>query len=293
MAISSKQYGDLYEGSDVGGSREKGPFVKVFITGTPREGQTPGTMSAIYSQKWDEAGDEKYLIHNATEVKFIPMFIKKVREKYEKDPQTQRSNLTWFSFNPEKEENTPDGAKMVYLFAGVLLDKNMKPIPDKLEPERTAFIFFKCNGSKFGPAIDYVNSLNKQGENLEPLSDDPNFEKAIVLPRRFICNVKVKIGDVNSYGNRPYLHDFEVGSQLPDNTVEQLMDRCQKWWEPFKTQFDLSSVNSNFNSTGGRDAISSSEKENVTFDSVGEDSGSNSIENVADGIPEEELDLGI
>lgn len=292
MTISSKEYGDLYEGSDVGRGREPGPFVKVFITGQPRPGQTPGTMSSIYSQKWDEEGEDKYLIHDENEVYFLPMFIKRVREKWE-DQGEKRRSLTWFSFNPDKDpRDVPDGAKYVYLLAGALLDENMKPVKDKLEPERTAFVFFKCAGSKFGGAMNYVDALHKKGESLEPLSDDKSFEKEIVLPRRFICKAMVEVGEENSYGNTPYLFKFEIGNKIPDKSVKELMEKCLKWWEPFKKQFDMEPyIDDN---TGSRNEISSSEREDMSFDSVGEDDGEiTSQDSSTSEIPEEELDLGI
>lgn len=282
-AINSSDYNELYGASSVTGSKEAGPFVTVFITGQPREGQTPGTLSSIYSKMWDQAGDEKYLVHNATAVHFIPMFIKKIRKLVVKE--NGRDVLKYFAWDPDAEPNYPEGAKVEFIFAGALLDENCKPVKDKLDPERTAFVAFRNNGQKCGGAIDYLNALNKAGEGVEPLSDDPNFETTVVLPRRFICKATMAVGQKNSHGNTPYVFKYEVGGQVPDKSVLGIMEKSKKWLEPFETQYNLTSQ---VKAGASQASVSTEGKENVTFDTLdGETSGD------TPDIPEEQFDLGI
>lgn len=280
--IDASQYTDLVQTSDLTETKEPGPFIKVFITGQPREGQTPGTMSAIYPQRWNDAGDDKYLIKNESSVYFIPMFLKKVREVKEK--QNGQTQLVWFSYNPDSDDNYPENAKIAYIFAGALLDSDLKPIKDKIEPERTAFVYFKNEGSKVGEAFEYINKLQEAASELAPLSDDPDIEKKVITPKRFICEVITKLGNKNKYGNTPYIFEYNTKKQIPDNTVKDILDRSQKWLTEFNKQFDSTKY-----TVQSVQDVKVEGTENVTFD----DDSTTEEQAVSDDIPDEELDLGL
>lgn len=246
--LDRSKYSSLSESSDNNSGGAPGIFSKVFICGEPRAGQKVGQLYAFKDNKADKI-DEKYLIHDAEEIFFLPMFIKRVRERQiddprgAKDPRRKDSKIiTYFSWEPEKDTNPPADAKCVNIIAGALFTKELKPVFDAKDPSRAAFIHFRCDGVKMGSYINYMNLLSEKAAKLEPLSDDRNFEKNVVLPRRFITRASVTIAETG-HGNK-YIFLFEPFKQLPDAAIvgsegkEGVMDRCIKWQATFKEQFD-------------------------------------------------------
>lgn len=282
--INSSDYEELADFSENSGSRESGPFVNVFICGQPRPGQTVGTMSAIYPALWDEQNDSKYAIQNGTDVFFIPMVIKKVRSLYV--DKGGRDVLKWFSWSPDGDKDYPEGAKISVVIGGILMTSDYKTIPDKLDESHGVFVYFNCKGIKCGAAFNLLNDLNKHAETLEPLSDDPEFEKKVVLPRRFI--IKTVVGTADSDFGQKYVFNFEVHKRLPTKTVQSIMDKCKKWSAEFKKQFDFSSsVSSGASATS---TPAPTEDSGVTFE---DESAPADETNGLGEIPDDELDIGI
>jgi len=265
--ISSKEYSTLDGASNLSAGKAAGPFVRVFITGQPRAGMIPGTMSAVYPELWNDKNDEKYLVKNKTDLKFVIMFFKKVKELKEhigigKD---RRSILKWFSFNPDQVPNAPEGSKNLFIIAGALLGDDSKAVVDKIDPTRTAFIHFRCDGIKVGKVIEYCNELSDAGKDLPPLSDNVDFEKKVVLPKRFITKVTVTTAP-SSYGDK-YVFEFKVDKKLPDEAVIKMMDRSSKWLDVFNKQFDVT----DYVKKGGPSAaakITDEDRSKVNFDSM-------------------------
>lgn len=237
--IQSSEYGELTEFS-FGAGRSKGPFLAVSICGKPREGQTPGTMQCLKPDKeFESTSKDKFLFSEQKELYFIIMFMRRVRAKYEKIGNKDYDTCTYFRWSPDnKDENYPDGAKIEVIFAGALLDENLKPIMDPIEPDRAAFIYFKNKGTKCGPAFDFIKEIEKRTEQLEHLSDNLEFEKAVVTPRRFITKVSVSIYKHPDYGGM-YVFNYSLFKQLPDDKVKDIMDRSKKWKEVFEKQFNI------------------------------------------------------
>ena len=229
--LNSQRYQNLNNyGTDNQGARPQ-TFKKVFITGEPRKGQNVGQMQCM--SDFDKG---EYIIQNVTEFYFIPMFVKKAREGYD-NPQSQKKKMIYFSWNPQNSDEYPETAKCYYIFAGAALDINMKPYPRKEDPTKAALVYFKCDGMKMGGAIDYLNAINKATEKLEPISDNPEFEKTTVSWRRFI--VKASVGTAKSDYGTKYVFSFVPEKQLPDDKVISFMDQSQSIITKFDEQFDM------------------------------------------------------
>jgi hypothetical protein len=288
MAIDASKYGKLNNYSSQAG-KESGPFLKVFISGVQREDQDIRKMHAICNGKWESKDiAEKYALHNAEAVNFIIMFIRKVRVKKENLGRGY-DEITYYSYDPDNEPNYPVGAKCEYIFAGAILDENFKAVPSKEDPSQTALIFFQNNGIRVGPAVEYLGELGKKAADLEPLSNDPQFEQNCVTPRRFITQAKIGSRKTN-YGNKD-VYEYSAIKQLPDKNVESIIDKCMAWADPFDKQFDLSSVGSSQPTTKSEYAP---DNENPTFN----DDGGTSEPAMAEAgpsldIPSEDIDLGI
>lgn len=284
--ISSEQYGELNE-FGVQSRGGGGPFIKVFITGEPRENQTPGKMQAMVN--FDEG---QYLINEKDEVYFIPLFIKKIREKYVQG-NNDWANLVYFSWSPDNDTDYPEGAKVAYIFAGVALDENLKPIPDPNEEDRSAFIYFKNSGVKMGGAIDFVDKIHKVSQDLDQLSDDPKFEESVVTPRRFIVKASVTTQKTD-YGNK-YVFQYDLHKQLPDEKVvgskdeDGIMQKSKKWVEPFRTQFNQEELAEQKKQSTG------STQDSVPFDDGNSSDSNDSQENknLVDQSDFKDLEIGI
>lgn len=261
--LNADSYSDLSgHSAEGGGAREKGLFTKVFISSSPRGEQLPGHMHAI--SEWGE-GDipENFLFVNKREVYFLPMFIKKVRELVETNPVTDRRSLRWFSYSPDEDVEYPTGAKVSYIIAGALLNEKFEKVPDAEDPERAAFIHFKANGVKVGKIIDYLKILNEKYNDIDRLcgDDQASFEKAVVMPRRFITKASVTTAPT-SFGDR-YVFQIEPHKQLPNEVVKDVMDKSLQWLEPFDKQFDMSG----YVKTSSQDEEGSSSSDRMpTFD---------------------------
>ena len=288
MAIDAKNYGKL-AGYSSGGAKEAGPFTKIFISGEQRDDQDIRKMHAIVQSKWDSKDlSEKFIVHNADKVNFIIMFIKKIRVKKEQLGKDY-PEITYYSYDPDNESTFPEGAKCEFIFAGALLDENYKPILDRDDPTRTALVWFQNAGMRVGPAVEYLGELGKKSSELQPLSNDKDFERNIVTPRRWITQVTIESRKSN-YGNKD-VYKYEAIKQLPDKNVEAIMDRCMKWVDPFDLQFDLSkSVGGPQKSSGG--SSYPPDNDNPTFGSEAEAETGAEVASTID-IPAEDIDLGI
>jgi hypothetical protein len=285
MAIDAEKYGSLANYSSQAG-KESGPFQKVFISGQQREDQDIRKMHVIATGKWDSKDiSEKYVLNNADIVNFIIMFIKKVRVKKENLGRGY-DEVTYYSYDPDNEPNYPAGAKCQYIFAGALLDSEFKPVKSKQDPEKTELIYFENSGMRVGPAVEYLGALTKAANELEPLSNDPTFEKNCVTPRRFIT--QVKIGSRKSDYGMKDVYEYTPIKNLPDANCEAIMDRCLKWVDPFDGQFDLS------RSVAGPQTASAyaPDNDNPTFEEQATESASAEAAPSID-IPSEDIDLGI
>lgn len=239
--IASSDYQGLNDYSGDSNQREPGIFQSVFICGKPRSGQKPGYMYCTNPGKTIENVKTKddYLVHEQETVHVILMFLRRVRAKYQKVAGRDYDQLTYFCWNPNKEENYPEGAKIEWIFAGALLSNEMKPIMDPEDPTRVAFVYFRNKGVKCGNAFNYINVLDKKTEELTPLSDDPVFEKTVVTPRRFVTKVSVDTYDHPEYGGM-YTFKYDLAAQLPDDKAVDIIEKSKKWTESFDKQFNVS-----------------------------------------------------
>lgn len=252
--IASTEYENLKDFSATGGQKVKGPFLNVSICGKPRKGQTPGTMQCLNPGKDYDGPDtpDKYLFSEMKEIYVILMFLRRIRCKYEKLQGRDYESLTYFCWNPSDKENYPENAKIEWIFAGALMDENLKVIMDPIDQERAAFVYFRNKGVKCGKAFEFINLLEKKTSDLEHLSDNVEFEKYVVTPRRFITKASVSVYQHPEYGGM-YVNDFSLYKQLPDDKVVDIMKRSQKWLQAFEKQFNLTE----FIKSGGSFGVSS------------------------------------
>jgi len=207
-------------------------FKKVFIASQPREGQEVGKFHCYYAFQGD------YVLNNESEINFIPLIMKQVREGYKETGQgpNRQRKLVYFSWMPHQDNEYPDFSRLAVILAGVYLDKNMKPVPNKEEDGKSAMIYFKCEGVKMGSYIDFSRKVAEVTSKMEPISDDSNYEQAVIAWRRHIVTASVGTGQTQ-YGTR-YVFNFNLKQQIPDKQVVAFMEQSEKLLEPFKQQFD-------------------------------------------------------
>ena len=240
--LNSSKYASLNNLSTASIVGERGPFVCIFISEKPRKNQKPGMMHCL--RDWDT---NDYVFNDQEKVNFLPLFIKMVRAKADvtkKADGTDSEKLVYFCWDPETDDNYPVGSKCYYIVAGVLLDSEFKPVMSKKDETRAELVYFKCKGTKVGSVIDYLSGLNQKAKELAPLFDDPEFERKVVTPRRFITQATVTTKNTD-WGEK-YIYIFTPIKKLPDVSMigsegkEGIMDRCLRWQDAFKKQFDLS-----------------------------------------------------
>ncbi len=282
--IDSQQYGELADYS-IATRSGGGPFTKVFITGISRENQTAGLMQAAIDLE-----NQQYLLNEKQQVFFIPLFLKKVARKLVSDG--NRVQQEYFSWDPDNDPNMPEGTKQEYIFAGVLLDDQLKPAPDPDGEDHSALIYFQNNGIKMSSAIDFIDKIRQTGSGMNQLSDNEEFEYSVVTPRRFI--IKTTVGTRSSNYGEKYVFEYELYKQLPDDLVvgsdqkEGIMQQSKKWVKPFRKQFDEGELS-------GKQQVPSSgpsQQGQVPF-SEEENSEQNDSQNLVDSSDFDEIDLGI
>jgi hypothetical protein len=281
--IKAEEYGHLAETS-IATRKESGPFISCFISGQERDEQQLHKLHSIWPGMFDSRDvDEKYVFRNEDEVSFIVLFIHKYRAAYTK--LGDRDKLTYFSADPDSDPNYPPEARCYYVIAGAAVNSAGKPILDKTDPERAALIFFKCNGLKVGPVIEFLNQISERAKELDNLSDGTDaFEESVITPRRFIT--KVTRNSVDSDYGKKSVFGFSLDKKLPDKSVESIVQKASKWQDPFKLQFDLSgNVDGG---SGGHSRQTSVDDDAPTF----EDNSTDVVDSVVDEL-DVELDLGL
>jgi len=288
--LNSESYKDLGDVSASAGKRGQGKFHSVFITGKKRPGQDVGKMQ-VMSEVKENATDSDYLLHNVGEIKFIPYFIKRYWEKNVGGKDKNGKDFTKtvaFGWNKDVPK-IDDACKFAYLIAGVVLvdgkalthpKDNEKAEIKKGDP---VLIYFKCAGMKFNGAMKLLDALEEKRKSLTPLSTNPEFEKEIVTPRRFICTATVTEAE-SAHGDKN-VFEFVPTTALPEKAVEQVMNSAQTFKVDFEKQFDkTNSIKSS--SSQGHSANTESTNDAVPFEAA---------EPAPESKPktEENFDLGI
>lgn len=307
--LNSEKYDGLNDYSTQNRNRKPGVFKNVFITGTSREGQNAGKMQIM-----TEFDKGEYLVQNQDDVYWIPMFIKRIRSNEQEKPNSQFPTTVCFSWGGETGDQSStgrpcpplsergngfcDNCKCKYILAGMLFDNHGKKtvkIEKEDEEPQLALIYFKCGGMKYGGAMDFVNSMSEKAKDLTPLSDNPDFEKNVVTPRRFIIKANV-VKASSDFGDKN-VFKFEPVSMLPDELVtgveggtKGIMDLCMEWMGKFEEQFDQSRWSTKA-SAGNTDLPSSDSGTTVSFQN--EETSSNSEKPAEENISDKPFDLGI
>lgn len=221
--------------------KKPGKFFNVFITGKRRDGQQPGTYQCMVG-----FGSSDYFVNNATEVYFIPMYIKRYWTKYQKAQNQQGETYDRLvGFGWKDGDNKPDSsAKYEYIIAGYLWDsesknivKHKKDIPDNdIHEGDSVLIYFRCKGIKCSSAFEFLSRVNDKAKNLVPLSDDPRFEQQVINPRRFLVKAGITSRDTQ-YGPSDSF-DFHPVTAMSDDMVKKILEQSEKMIKDFDYQFD-------------------------------------------------------
>ncbi len=251
--------------------KKPGKFKTVYITGKSRKGETLNSIQVV--KEWDQNSSPTFILNSQEQLYMIILFIKRIRQKVEDD------RTKCFNYNDKegsisisgrtcpatnaRNNGFCDECRFAYIFAGCLLDETMKTIPD--DEGNPVLIGIKHNGMKFMPASEYVQELQKQAEQLPPISDDLSFELNVVAPRRFIT--KVTVGQRDSKHGEKNVFVYEAFKKLPDKTVVKILEDSEKYLSDFNDQYDLSKYMSASN-TSHQDNVAPKNNEGVnTFES--------------------------
>ena len=220
-------------------------FFNVSISGKRR-----GKINSGYLQcpvGFSEDGNGDFIILNADDVYFIPLYIKKYWAKYMKQQSKdgKDSYEVCCAFGWDEKSPKIDGAKTEYIIAGYLWDnvkknivKHEKDLEDnEIKAGEPVLIYFRCKGSKCNCAYELVKKVNDAAKNLNPLSDDATFEQNVINPRRFLIRTTITQKD-SAYG--PFdVFKFDVAQTLPDDLVMKILDAANnKFLKDFNKQFD-------------------------------------------------------
>ena len=289
--LNSDNYGKLAGASSSVSIRAPGKFTSVFITGEPRPGQKMGTFQSMY-----DFDGGKYIVNNSEEIYFIPYFIKRYWEKYVKSSgrNGEFDKLVAFGWQDDVPK-LDDQCKYSYIIAGLLLDPTTKKaitMPEDvansdIKKGDPALIYFKCGGIKFQAAMTLIDTFNKKCKELKALSDNVDFERSVVTPRRFI--VKTTVGVAQSQHGNKTTFTFEPVQMLPDKAVETVMTSAMGLLEDFEKQFDKTA----FVKSGGSSSSGSATEPAKNNDTVAFDDPKGSSEESNNTGTEESFDLGI
>jgi hypothetical protein len=262
--LNSQSYSDLASVSAVASRRTPGKFYKIFIPGKKRPGQQIGTMNAMYEVK-DNATESDYLVHNAEEVTFIPYFIKRFWEKnvqIKGRDGNDMSKLVAFGWADDVQK-IDDQCRYAYIIAGALMNSSTKKVITHqknvddagIKAGDPVLIYFRCDGIKFMGGMNFLSALADKAKSLPALSDNTEFERTVVTPRRFICSAKLAIAK-SDHGDKD-VFEFSVVAALPDKAVEQVMNSAKNFKTDFEKQFDKTSLVKAGGSTvaSGADAV--------------------------------------
>lgn len=244
--INSASFGALSEVSVTSGQAKKpGKFFNVFVTGQSRPGQIVDRYQCMAG---NIDSTSEYFIHNAAEVFFIPLYIKRYWAKYARaqaangDQYDKLVDFGWKDNVPKKDGE----CKYEYIIAGYLWDvdnNNIKrhsaDMPDhEIKAGDPIMIYFKCKGTRCTCAYEYINRANEyvQTNKLEALSDNPAFEQQVINPRRFLVKAGTKYQQIQK--RSVVIFDFIPERALPNDLVVKIIDQSNKMLDDFEYQFD-------------------------------------------------------
>ena len=295
--LNSQNYSGLANVSSAQMKRQFGKFLPMFITGKAREGQEVDKM-----QCQPEIGGVDYIYHNCTEVSFIPLYIKRVWEKYIKAKSGKGEDYDQLvAFGGWADEpKIDDQCRYVYYIAGLALDQETKKVKihekdienNEIKQGDKVLIYFRCAATKYQGAMDIVDELAKRSKTLPPLSDNPEFEKNIVTPRRFIIKAIVGSQKTENYGDKS-VFNYEPVTMIPDKMVESIMNMSNELIPEFEKQFKTNKESQiRTRSSGAAAQPNASSTGNApTFENTDKSDDKKADDNK--NVPKDDFDLGI
>lgn len=297
MLLNSQNYSGLANVSSAQTKRYQGKFFPIFITGEMREGQDIGKLQCM-----SEIGGSDYLYHNSSEIFFIPLYIKRVWEKYieAKNNKGEKYDQLVAFGGWEDEQKIDDQCRYVYYIAGLGLDSETKKVKvhekdlenNEIKKGDKVLIYFRCAATKYQGAMNLVDELSKKSKDIPPLSDNPEFEKNIVTPRRFIVKTTVASYKTENWGNKA-VFKFDPATMISDKMVETIMNLSVELLPDFEKQFKTNKESQiRTKSSNSSESISMPSTDKVpTFE--GSDKTEDSKEDVNKDIPRDDFDLGL
>jgi len=299
VLLNSQSYAGLANVSSAQMKRQYGKFLAMFITGEMREGQEIGKLQCMA-----EIGGADYIYHNCSEVFFIPLYIKRVWEKHISSTNSKGDKydqlVAFGGWNDEQKID--DQCRYVYYIAGLGLDTETKKVkihekdiePNEIKKGDKVLIYFKCAATKYQGAMNLVDELAKRSKTLPPLSDNVEFEKTVVTPRRFIIKTVVGVQKTENYGNKA-VFKFEPVTMIPDKMVENIMNVSVELTPEFEKQFKTNKE-SQIRTKGSRTESSQTQVPSTdkvpTFEGT-DKKDDDKKENENKNIPKDDFDLGI
>jgi len=275
--INSNEYAGLGSYSNQGGRRGPGKFHNIYITGQKRAGEEIGKMQVV--KEYGRDGNATHILQNQEKIKIIIEFMKQIRIM--KKTIKQQDKVVCMSYNSaegsvsssgrkcpnskERKNGWCDDCKFEWIISGLLLDSKNAPVKiknDDTGAEESVHIYTRNGGIKFGSVIDFQNALDEKVKDLPPLSDNEEMERNVINPRRFVVEMSVTWKDTDHGQKAVFV--YNPTTKLKDDTVQKILDECNKLTPDFDSQFDTSKYISS-PSTG----TTTSPEGVKTFDEVG------------------------
>ncbi len=259
MALKSSKGHEKLMGVS-GGTKRKSAFKMVYITGQQRQDETINTIQVV--KDWSGKVPER-LLENQEKINMILMFIKRAKQNTIKDD--KKDKTVCFSYNEkvgavsssgrecpaatERDNGFCNTCRFQIIFAGALLEKG-KIMQD--EDGNPILIYFKNKGMKYSPAQSLLDDLQDQASKLKPIYDDPEFEQAVVTPRRFV--IEVSVGQRESAHGTKNVFEYNPIKQLPDALVTDIIEKSEAYLSAFDSQFNITSAVGSDNGESGNSA---------------------------------------
>jgi len=126
------------------------------------------------------------------------------------------------------------------IVVGILCDESGNPF--KTEEGKPVFGFIRGKGMRYVGVSDHLNTLTKLELNpiVQPVTEESKeWEKKHINQCRVVTKITRDIA-TSSFNSTVNIFKFEVGTQIPDDAVEKIMQITKSIVEKFKEKFDWS-----------------------------------------------------
>ena len=243
---------------------------------------------------WDTSEGYQYVFKDKKHIHFLPLILKPIEtvshlEKVGQNAKYETEVIDKLIYDPIPGQKSDPNAKISYIFAGVYLDDNFKPVLRPDDSGKSALIWFHLRRFQMQAYFELIQNVKKyiDEHKLEPLSDDPDFENNFLCYKRFIYKVSLKKKKSN-IGNVLNLLNFEIVKQIKDEQVLALVKQAEGLMDEFDEQFKyIFSPRNAISEVDHFDNLSEQMKESDKNEEIP------SEEEVEETMKELDLDLGL